>query len=45
MAVADGYSLMVAPLPAGPHKVQFGGATPLNLFSQDVTYNLVVSNP
>ena len=27
MAVAEGYYLMVAPLPAGPHKIQLGGAT------------------
>jgi hypothetical protein len=37
-AVADGFYLMVAPLPPGRHTIEFGGAT--RNFTTDVTYNL-----
>ncbi len=40
-AVADGYYLMLAPLPAGPHRIAFGG-TDGNGFVQDIVYELVV---
>ncbi|MGF6968720.1 hypothetical protein OKW43_005748 [Paraburkholderia sp. WC7.3g] len=44
-AVADGYYLMLAPLPPGPHTIKFGGAGTFNgtPFSVDITYNLIVS--
>ncbi|SEK07348.1 hypothetical protein [Paraburkholderia diazotrophica] len=43
-AVADGYYILLASLPPGPHTIKFGGTafivgTP---FSQDITYNLFV---
>jgi len=40
-AVADGYYLMLAPLPAGPHTVAFGGTDGTG-FVQDIVYELVV---
>lgn len=39
-AVADGFYLMVAPLPPGAHTIKFGGVS--RNFAADVTYNLVV---
>jgi hypothetical protein len=42
-AVADGVYLMLAPLSAGRHTITFGG-TGSSGFSQDITYNLVVSS-
>jgi hypothetical protein len=43
-AVAVGYYLMLAPLPAGPHTISFGGQGQFGgaPFSQDITYHLVV---
>ncbi|EUC18437.1 hypothetical protein [Paraburkholderia hospita] len=43
--VTDGYYLMLAPLPPGPHTIKFGGAGTFNgtPFSEDITYNLIVS--
>ena len=40
-AVADGYYLLLAPLPAGPHVISFGG-TDGSGFTQDVTYHLTI---
>jgi hypothetical protein len=43
--VADGYWLMVSPLPTGNHKIHFTGAITggdFKGFSADVTYNLLV---
>ena len=40
--VADGFYLMVAPLPPGPHTIKFGGVS--RNFAADVTYNLVVES-
>jgi hypothetical protein len=42
-AVADGAYLLLAPLTPGRHTITFGG-TLSNGFSQDITYNLVVSS-
>lgn len=39
-AVADGFYLLLAPLPRGQHTIRFGGTTPS--FSQDITYTLTV---
>jgi hypothetical protein len=43
--VADGYYLMLAPLPPGAHVIKFGGAGTFagSPFSEDITYNLIVS--
>ncbi len=41
-AVADGYWLMLAPLRAGPHTLEFGGTLDLISFQQNVTYYLTV---
>lgn len=38
--VTDGFYLMVAPLPPGPHTITFGGTS--RYFSSYVTYNLIV---
>lgn len=40
-AVADGYYLLLTPLPAGAHTITFGG-TDGTRFTQDITYHLVV---
>ncbi len=43
--VADGYWLMLAPLPVGEHTISFAGAiegSPLGDFALDVTYHLTV---
>ncbi|MEQ1604279.1 MAG: hypothetical protein ABL999_05365 [Pyrinomonadaceae bacterium] len=40
--VSDGFYLMVAPLPPGPHTIKFGGVS--RNFAADVTYNLVVES-
>jgi hypothetical protein len=45
MAVADGYYLLLAPLPAGTHTLVFGGATPANQFAQNISYTLTVGGP
>ncbi len=39
-AVADGFYLMVAPLPPGQHTIRFGGVS--RNFATDTTYNLTV---
>jgi hypothetical protein len=43
-AVAVGYYLMLAPLPAGPHTIKFGGEGSFagQPSIQDITYNIVV---
>jgi hypothetical protein len=41
-AVADGYYLLVAPLPPGPHTITFGGIDGSG-FMQSITYHLVVT--
>jgi hypothetical protein len=43
-AVADGYYILLAPLPPGPHTIKFGGTAIIvgTPFSQDITYNLFV---
>lgn len=38
--VADGYWLLLKPLPVGQHTINFGGGTPN--FSLDITYNITV---
>lgn len=46
MSVSDGYWVMLRPLSPGRHTIQFGGALvrgPFSGFTQDVTYNLTVS--
>jgi hypothetical protein len=40
--VDDGVYVMLAPLPAGPHKIHFHGYFPMYQFTLDVTYNLMV---
>ena len=40
-AVADGYYVLVAPLPVGQHRVAFGGVD-ANGFSQKIIYHLTV---
>jgi hypothetical protein len=44
-AVADGFYLLLAPLPPGPHTINFGGTGLFggSQFSQDITYNLTVT--
>lgn len=39
---ADGYYLLLAPLPAGQHTIHFGGTFPLLGFAVDETYHLTV---
>lgn len=41
--VTDGFYLMLAPLPPGPHTITFGGTS--RYFSSYVTYNLIVEEP
>jgi hypothetical protein len=42
-AVADGFYLLLAPLPPGPHTIEFGGSGYIfGNFSQDITYHLTV---
>lgn len=41
--VDDGVYVMVAPLPAGWHKIHFHGALPVWNFTLDITYNLNVT--
>ena len=42
--VEDGYYLLLAPLSAGPHTINFGGAGYFGgPFTQDITYHLVVA--
>jgi hypothetical protein len=45
MAVADGYYLLIAPLPVGTHTLEFGGATRANKFAQKIKYALTIANP
>ncbi len=42
-AVDDGWYVMLAPLPAGPHQIHFTGYNPVYNFTLDVTYNLAVA--
>jgi hypothetical protein len=42
IAVTDGYWIMLAPLPVGPHSVHFAGAFG-PYFSLDVTYHLTIT--
>lgn len=42
-AFADGYWVMLAPLPAGNHTIHFEGEIPSWAFKVDVTYNLTVA--
>jgi len=42
-AVSDGFYLLVAPLPPGPHTITFGGSS--RNFESYVTYNLIVEEP
>ncbi len=41
-AVADGFYVMLAPLPPGPHTIHFRGSFPAFGFTLDVTYHLTV---
>lgn len=41
--VTDGFYLMVAPLPPGPHTITFGATS--RYFASYVTYNLIVEGP
>ena len=43
-AVADGFYLLLTPLPAGPHTINFGAHVFIagTLLSFDMTYNLTV---
>jgi hypothetical protein len=46
LAVADGYWIMLAPLPVGQHTIHFAGAVDneiLGEFGVDVTYNITVA--
>jgi hypothetical protein len=44
-AVADGYWLLLAPLPPGEHELHFGGALPDLGVMGEVTYHLTVAEP
>ncbi len=43
-AVADGFYIMLAPLTAGSHSINFGGSGPGGGSTLDVTYNLTVGS-
>jgi hypothetical protein len=43
--VAEGYWLLLAPLPVGEHELRFGGGFPASDFSSEVTYHLIVAEP
>ena len=43
--VADGYWLLLAPLPPGEHELRFGGALPEIGVVVDITYRLSVAEP
>jgi len=43
--VADGYWLLLAPLPVGEHELRFGGALPDIGVFHEVTYHLTVAEP
>jgi hypothetical protein len=43
--VAEGYWLLLAPLPVGEHELRFGGSLPDSNFSTEVTYHLTVAEP
>ena len=43
--VADGYWLLLAPLPVGEHELRFGGSLPDLGISTEVTYHLTVAEP
>jgi hypothetical protein len=42
-AADDGVYAMIAPLPAGPHKIHFHGAFPVYNFTLDITYKVLVA--
>jgi hypothetical protein len=44
-AVADGYWLLLAPLPPGEHEIRFGGYVPDIGIGLEVTYRLTVAEP
>jgi hypothetical protein len=44
-SVANGYYLLLAPLPVGKHVLRFGGSFPDFEFSLDITYKLTVAPP
>ncbi len=41
-AIADGYWIMLPPLPVGVHTIHFHGELPSFGFAPDITYNLTV---
>jgi hypothetical protein len=41
-AVDDGFYVLLSPLPAGSHTIQFSARNPKAKFTEDVTYNLTV---
>jgi hypothetical protein len=41
-AVADGYWIMLPPLPTGTHTIKFGGAAPAFGFSTAASYTITV---
>ncbi|HZA92702.1 MAG TPA: hypothetical protein VE420_08770 [Gemmatimonadales bacterium] len=43
--VADGYWLLLAPLPVGEHELHFGGSVPDSDIASEVTYHLTVAEP
>jgi hypothetical protein len=43
--VAEGYWLLLAPLPVGEHELRFGEGFPASDFSSEVTYHLIVAEP
>ena len=43
--VADGYWLLLAPLPVGEHELRFGGGIANSGISTEVTYHLTVAEP
>jgi hypothetical protein len=43
-AVSDGVFLLIPPLPAGPHEIQFGGRLTSFDFSLHITYHLTVEH-
>ena len=43
--IADGYWLLLAPLPVGEHELRFGGGIPDSGISTEITYHLTVAEP
>ena len=43
--VAEGYWLLLAPLPVGEHELRFGGEVPDSDIVTEVTYHLTVGGP